>query len=141
MPILKKSSTRKSSAKKSGAKKSSVRRTTIRKSASGKRAGARRTTSTKIAARKRASATRSAGKGLMKPMQPDAKLAVIVGSRKMPRTEITKKVWAYIKRYDLQDPRNRRMINADAKLQQVLGGKKRVSMFEMAKLVSQHIKP
>ncbi|MGH9835048.1 MAG: SWIB/MDM2 domain-containing protein [Blastocatellia bacterium] len=77
----------------------------------------------------------------MKPMQPDAKLAVIVGARKMPRTEITKKVWAYIKRYELQDPKNRRMINADTKLQQVLGGKKRVSMFEMAKLVSQHIKP
>jgi len=125
MPISKKSSTKRSSAKKSGAKKSSARKTTLRKSAS----------------RKSASATRTAGKGLMKPMQPDAKLAVIVGARKMPRTEITKKVWAYIKRYELQDPKNRRMINADSKLQQVLGGKKRVSMFEMAKLVSQHIKP
>ncbi len=136
MPILKKSST-----KKSGAKKSGARKTTSRKSASGKRVSARRTTSSKSASRKSASATRSAGKGLMKSMQPDAKLAVIVGARKMPRTEITKKVWAYIKRYELQDPKNRRMINADTKLQQVLGGKKRVSMFEMAKLVSQHIKP
>ena len=125
MPITKKSSTKKSSAKKSGAKKSSARKTTLRKSAS----------------RKSASATRTAGKGLMKPMQPDAKLAVIVGARKMPRTEITKKVWAYIKRYELQDPKNRRMINADDNLRQVLGGKKRVSMFEMTKLVSQHIKP
>jgi chromatin remodeling complex protein RSC6 len=73
-------------------------------------------------------------------MQPDAKLAVIVGARPMPRTEITKKVWAYIKRNELQDPKNRRMINADDNLREVLGGKRRVSMFEMTKLVNQHIK-
>jgi|SRR5579862_1335463 len=76
----------------------------------------------------------------MKPMQPDATLAAVIGSSAMPRTEITKKLWAYIKKKGLQDSKNKRMINADDNLKAVFGGKKQVSMFEMTKLVSKHIK-
>jgi len=76
----------------------------------------------------------------MKPMQPDALLAPVVGSSPMPRTEVTKKLWAYIKRRGLQDSKERRMINADDALKAVFGGKGRVSMFDMTKLVSKHLK-
>ena len=75
----------------------------------------------------------------MKPVQPSEKLAEVIGSKPLPRTEVTKKLWAYIKKEGLQDPKNRRMINADAKLKPVFGGKKQVSMFEMTKLVSKHL--
>lgn len=75
-----------------------------------------------------------------KPVTPSKELAEVVGSEPIPRTEVTKKVWDYIKKYDLQDPANRRMINADAKLEPVFGGKKQVSMFEMTKLISAHLK-
>jgi upstream activation factor subunit UAF30 len=75
----------------------------------------------------------------MKPMQPDDVLAEIVGNKAIPRTEITKKLWAYIKRNGLQDTKNKRNINADDKLKAVFGGKKTVNMFEMTKLVAKHI--
>ncbi len=75
----------------------------------------------------------------MKPMQPDAALAEIVGEKAIPRTEITKKVWAYIKKNALQDKKEKRNINADEKLQKVFGGKKQVTMFEMTKLVNKHL--
>ncbi len=76
----------------------------------------------------------------MKPMRPDEKLAAVVGAKAMPRTEVTKKLWAYIKRKGLQDKKNRRMINADANLKPVFNGKSQVSMFEMTKLVNRHLK-
>lgn len=76
----------------------------------------------------------------MKPVQPDAKLAEIVGSKPLPRTELTKKLWAYIRKHGLQDKKNRRNINADEALKAVFNGKKTVSMFEMTKLVSKHVK-
>jgi len=76
----------------------------------------------------------------MKPMTPSAALAEVVGSKAIPRTEVTKKLWNYIKRNKLQDSKNRRMINADDALKVVFGGKKSVSMFEMTKLVSKHLK-
>ena len=76
----------------------------------------------------------------MKPMSPSSLLAEVVGSKAIPRTEVTKKLWAYIKRNKLQDTKNRRMINADDALKAVFGGKKSVSMFEMTKLVSKHLK-
>jgi chromatin remodeling complex protein RSC6 len=72
-------------------------------------------------------------------MQPDDALAAVVGDRAMPRTEITKKLWQYIKRNGLQDQKERRMINADDRLRTVFGGKRQVSMFEMTKLVNRHI--
>lgn len=75
----------------------------------------------------------------MKPMRPDATLAAVVGSSPMPRTEVTKKLWAYIKRNGLQDRTNRRMINADEKLRPVFGGRGQVSMFEMTRLVNNHL--
>ena len=76
----------------------------------------------------------------MKPVTPDAALSAIVGAKPMPRTEITKKLWAYIKKNGLQDKKNRRNINADAPLKAVFAGKGTVNMFEMKKLVSKHVK-
>ena len=75
----------------------------------------------------------------MKPMTPSAALAAVVGSKPMPRTEVTKKVWDYIKKNKLQDAKERRNINGDANLQKVFGGKKTVSMFEMAKHLNKHL--
>ena len=75
----------------------------------------------------------------MKPVTPDAALAPIVGSKPLPRTELTKKLWAYIKKNGLQDTKNKRQINADAALKVVFGGKSQVSMFDMTKLVSKHV--
>jgi len=76
----------------------------------------------------------------MKPMNPSAALGAVVGSAPLPRTQVTKKLWAYIKRNGLQDKKKRTMINADDKLKVVFGGKKQVTMFEMTKLVSKHLK-
>src|SRR5436189_5493311 len=76
----------------------------------------------------------------MKPMNPSATLGAVVGSGSMPRTEVTKKIWGYIKRHGLQDKKNKRMINADDKLKAVFGGKGQVSMFEMTKPVRKHPK-
>jgi chromatin remodeling complex protein RSC6 len=76
----------------------------------------------------------------MKPMKPSAALGEVIGNNALPRTQVAKKLWAYIKREKLQDNKNRRMINSDAALKEVFGGKKQVSMFEMTKLVSKHLK-
>jgi chromatin remodeling complex protein RSC6 len=76
----------------------------------------------------------------MKPVKPDAALAKVVGSKPIPRTELTKKLWVYIKKNKLQDAKNKRNINADAALKAVFGGKKTVDMFQMTKLVSKHVK-
>lgn len=76
----------------------------------------------------------------MKPVQPDEVLAAVVGSKPVPRTEIVKQLWVYIKKNNLQDAKNKRNINADDKLQKVFDGKKTVNMFEMTKLVSNHLK-
>jgi len=84
--------------------------------------------------------TRKPSAAFMKPLNPDAALAEVVGSKPLPRTQVAKKLWDYIKKHDLQDKKNRRMINADAKLSPVFGGKKQVSMFEMTALVSKHLK-
>jgi upstream activation factor subunit UAF30 len=81
----------------------------------------------------------SAQSGLFKEVQPSAELAAIVGSTPLPRTEITKRLWAYIKEHGLQDAKNRRMINPDAKLQPVVGGQEQISMFDLPKLVSRHV--
>jgi chromatin remodeling complex protein RSC6 len=99
-----------------------------------------------MAAKKRAKkvarkkSKRKPNAAFMKPVMPDAKLAEVVGSKGMPRMELTKKLWGYIKRHGLQDKKNRRMINADAKLKAVFNGKSQVSMFEMTKLVNRHVK-
>lgn len=90
-------------------------------------------------AAKKAAAKRKPNPALMKPVQPDAILGVVVGSKPAPRGQITKKLWDYIKKNGLQDAKNKRNINADDALKAVFGGKKQVSMFEMTKLVSNHI--
>ena len=82
---------------------------------------------------------RTPNAAFMKPLSPSATLAAVIGSSSMPRTEVTKKLWAYIKRNGLQDKNNKRMINADDKLRAVFGGKSQVSMFDMTKLVSKHL--
>jgi chromatin remodeling complex protein RSC6 len=84
-------------------------------------------------------ATKQKNSKFMQPMKPSAELAAIVGTAALPRTEVTKKLWAYIKKNDLQDAKNRRNINPDEKLQKVFGGKKAVNMFEMTKLVNKHL--
>jgi chromatin remodeling complex protein RSC6 len=89
---------------------------------------------------KKAGKKRKPNAAFMKAMTPSGPLASVVGSSAMPRTEVTKKIWGYIKRNGLQDKKNRRMINADDKLKAVFGGKGQVSMFEMTKLVSRHLK-
>ena len=90
--------------------------------------------------RKKAGKKRKPNAAVMKPMTPSSTLAAVIGSSAMPRTEVTKKIWGYIKRNSLQDKKNKRMINADDKLRSVFGGKGQVSMFEMTKLVSRHLK-
>jgi upstream activation factor subunit UAF30 len=98
----------------------------------------------KKAAPKKAAGKKSSGRkpnaAFMAPLTPSAQLAEVVGSKPLPRTEATKKLWAYIKKNKLQDAKNRRNINADAALKAVFGGKATVSMFEMTKLVSKHLK-
>ena len=83
---------------------------------------------------------RKVNPALMKPIQPDAVLAVVVGSKPLPRGQMTKKLWDYIKKNKLQDPKKKTLINADDALKAVFGGKKQVSMFEMTKLVSKQVK-
>ena len=83
---------------------------------------------------------RTANAAFMRPVAPDATVAEVVGSKPIPRTEVTKRLWAYIKKNGLQDKKNKRMINADDKLKPVFGGKSSVSMFEMTKLVNKHLK-
>src|SRR5689334_23705026 len=80
------------------------------------------------------------GGAFMKPMQPDAALGAVVGNEPMPRTEVTKRIWDYIRNNNLQDPKDKRTIRADAKLKPVFNGKDSVSMFEMTKLVNGHLK-
>ena len=83
---------------------------------------------------------KKAGGGFMKPVQPDEKLAAVIGAEPIPRTEITRKLWDYIRSHNLQDPANKTRINADAKLKEIFGGRDQVTMFEMTKLVFEHVK-
>ena len=85
-------------------------------------------------------AARKPNAAFMKPVTPDAALSAVVGSKPLPRTELTKKLWDYIKKNGLQDKKDKKQINADAALKVVFGGKSKVSMFEMTKLVSGHVK-
>ena len=103
-----------------------------------KKAPAKKKTVKKAA--KKPAAKRKPNAAFMKPVTPNEKLAAVVGAAPLPRTELTKKLWAYIKKNGLQDKKNRRMINADDKLKVVFGGKGQVSMFDMTKLVSKNLK-
>jgi chromatin remodeling complex protein RSC6 len=119
---------KKSAAKKPAAKKPAAKKATVKKPAA------------KKAAAKKPAAKRKPNAAFMKAMTPSASLAAVIGGSPMPRTEVTKKIWDYIKKNKLQDSINRRLINADEKLRAVFGGKGKVSMFEMTKLVSNHLK-
>lgn len=125
-----KKAVKKAPAKKSAAKKAPAKK--VAKKAPAKKAA-------KKAAPKKAAKKRTPNPAFMKAMTPDASLAAVVGNQPMPRTEITKKIWAYIKKNGLQDQKERRMINADDKLKKVFDGKNKVSMFEMTKYVNKHI--
>jgi chromatin remodeling complex protein RSC6 len=122
----------KKAAAKKPAKKPAAKKATAKKSAPKKAAP-------KKAAPKKA-AKRKPNAAFMKAMTPSSVLSAVIGSTPMPRTEVTKKIWDYIKKNKLQDAVNKRLINADEKLRAVFGGKGKVSMFEMTKLVSNHLK-
>ena len=119
------------------AAKTSARKPAAKKSAA-KKPAAKKAAAKKPAAKK--AAARKPNAAFMKEMRPSSELAAVVGQNPMPRTEVTKKVWDYIKKNKLQDNVNKRLINADDKLRAVFGGKNKVSMFEMTKLVSSHLK-
>ena len=137
----------KSTAKKSAtARKSSTAtsatagRTTTR--ATAKRSAAARSTTSKAASSRSSTARskkRTPNAAFMAPVQPDEILSAVVGSKPIPRTQVTKKLWAYIKKNDLQDATKRTIINADAKLKAVFGGKSKIDMFQMTKLVSKRL--
>ena len=131
-----KKATKKPAAKKSAAKKAAKK--PAAKKPVAKKAPAKRPAAKKAA--KKPAAKRKPNAAFMKAMTPSAVLAAVIGSTPMPRTEVTKKIWDYIKKNKLQDAINRRLINADEKLRAVFGGKGKVSMFEMTKLVSNHLK-
>ena len=123
--------TAKKAAKKPAAKKPAA------KKAPAKKAPAKKAPAKKVA--KKAGAKRKPNAAFMKAMTPSSALAAVIGDRPLPRTEVTKKVWDYIKKNKLQDAVNKRMINADAKLKEIFK-KAQVSMFEMTKLISSHLK-
>jgi upstream activation factor subunit UAF30 len=100
----------------------------------------KKTATKKPAAKKSAAKKRTPNAAFMRPVTPSADLAKVIGDKPVPRTEVTKKLWAYIKKNGLQDPKSRRMIRADDKLKPVFGGKPVVDMFEMTKLVGKHLK-
>ena len=114
--------------KSSGKKKSAGKKRTAKKSSARK------------SGKKKSGTKRVPSAAFMKPMTPSAQLATVVGSSPLPRTEVTKKLWAYIRRKGLQDSKNRRMINADDNLRPVFNGARQVSMFEMTRLVNKHLK-
>jgi upstream activation factor subunit UAF30 len=138
--VAKKKTAKRKAAKKKTAKKKAKKKT-AKKKAKKKTAKkkAKKKTAKKKVARKKKKARRKPNPAFMRPMTPSPALAAVVGSRSIPRTEVTKKLWNYIKRNKLQDRINKRMINADAALRVVFGGRSKVNMFEMTKLVSRHL--
>ena len=138
MPAKKKSAAKKSAARRPAPRKA-AKKSTAKKSAAKKRPAAKRAPAKKTA-RKAAGKKRVPNASFMRPMTPSSQLSAVVGTNAIPRSEVTKRVWNYIKSKNLQDKNNRRMINADDKLGPVFGGKRQVSMFEMTKLVNKHLK-
>jgi chromatin remodeling complex protein RSC6 len=139
-PVAKKAAAKKPVAKKAAAKKP-VAKKAVAKKAVAKKAVAKKPVAKKAAAKKAAKpkTARKPNAAFMKPLTPSPELGAVIGSNPLPRTEVTKKVWDYIKKNKLQDATNKRNINADDKLKAVFGGKKQVSMFEMTKLIAGHL--
>ena len=123
--------------KKKAAKKKVAKKKAAKKKAAPKKKKAAKKTAKKKSAKKKIK--RKPNPAFMRPLQPDAALGAVVGGKALPRTQVVKKLWIYIKKNNLQDKQNKRMINADDKLKVVFAGKKQVSMFEMTKLVSRHL--
>lgn len=138
MAVKKKAPAKKAAAKKAPAKKAVAKKPAAKK-APAKKAAVKKAPAKKAPAKKKAKVKRKPSAAFMKPQQPDAALAAVVGDKPLPRTEITKKIWAYIKKNKLQDDKNKRMINSDAKLSGLFGKKKQVSMFELTKLINDHL--
>ncbi len=137
---MKKAPAKKAATKKAApAKKAATKKAPAKKAATKKAAPAKKAPAKKAAAKKAPAKKRTPSAAFMKPMTPSAALAAVIGDKALPRTEVTKKVWEYIKKNGLQDKVKRTMINADAKLKEVLG-KAQVSMFEMTKAISGHLK-
>jgi upstream activation factor subunit UAF30 len=138
----KKPAAKKAPAKKAAAKKAPAKKAAVKKAAPAKKAAVKKAAPAKKAAAKKAAAPkvkRKPNAAFMKAMTPSAILAAVIGATPAPRTEVTKKIWEYIKKNKLQDAVNRRMINADEKLK-ALFGKAQVSMFDMAKIINAHLK-
>ncbi len=144
--VAKKAPAKKVAAKKPAAKKVAAKKTVAKKAVAkkvvAKKAPAKKVAAKKVAKKavKKATTARKPNAAFMKPMTPSAALAAVIGANPLPRTDVTKKVWDYIKKNKLQDAVNKRNINADDKLKAVFNGKKTVSMFEMTKLISGHLK-
>jgi len=144
MPAKKKA---KKKVKKKAAKKKATKKKTTKKKATKKKVAKKKTTKKKKVAKKKTTKKKAAKKkakrkpnpALMRPWNISDALAAVVGSKPLPRTEVTKKLWTYIKKNGLQDRIKRTMINADDNLRRVFGGKSKVSMFEMTKLISKHL--
>ncbi|HWV66249.1 SWIB/MDM2 domain-containing protein [Chitinophaga sp.] len=135
--------TTKTPAKKAAtAKKAAPAKATAKKAAPPKKAAPTKKSAaaSKASPAKKSAAGASGNSGLKKPLSPSADLAAVIGDKALPRTEIVKKVWDYIKANKLQDTANKRMINADDKLGKIFGGKKQISMFDLAKVISIHVK-
>ena len=126
-------------AKKKVAKKKVAKKKVVKKKVAKKKVAKKKVAKKKVAKKKVAKKKRKPSAAFMKPMKISDALAKVVGSKPIPRTEVTKKLWAYIKKNKLQDKVNRRNINADDNLRVVFRGKRQVSMFEMTKLVSKHL--
>ena len=140
-PAKRKVAKRKPAKRKVAKKKPAKRKVAKRKPAARKEAtGRRKPAARKAAPRKKVKTKRKPNAAFMRPVTLSSELGEVVGHKAIPRTEVTKRLWLYIKKYKLQDNVNRRMINADPKLLKVFGGKKKVNMFEMTKLVSKHMK-
>ena len=123
------------------AKKKKAKKRVVKKAKAKKRVVKKAKAKKRVVKKKRATKKkRKPNAAFMRPVTPSAMLAAVIGSTPMPRTQVTKKLWQYIKRKGLQDQKKRTMINADDKLRAVFRGKKQVSMFEMTKLVSNHLK-
>ena len=133
-------------AKKKATKKKTTKKKVVKKKATKKKVAKKKTTKKKVTKKKvtkkkatKKKAKRKPNPAFMRPWTISAALAEVIGGKPIPRTEVTKKIWTYIKKNDLQDKIKRTMINADEKLKKVFGGKTKVSMFEMTKLISKHL--
>ena len=135
----KKATKKKKTAKKKATKKKATKKKTTKKKATKKKATKKKATKRKKTAKKKAKTKRKPNAAFMKAMKPSPALAEIVGAKPLPRTQVIKKMWVYIKKHDLQNPKNKRNILADAKLKAVFGGKKEVTMFQLAGIIGKHL--